>query len=135
MIRFLIEKYALKGNKKLYACFFDLRKAFDTVDRTFLFYTLLYKYKIGGHFLKMVQQIYESNEMYVKLSAGITTPCTTMTGVKQDCVLSPIIFNIFINDLPEQFDDQCDPVIINDQNVTALMFPDDVVIFSQSAGA
>ena len=71
--------------------------------------------------------------MYVKLSAGITQPFNTTVGVKQGCVLSPIIFNLFINDLPEQFNDQCDPVVINDQKVHALMFADDVMILSQSA--
>ena len=47
--------------------------------------------------------------------------------------MSPLIFNIFINDLPEQFDDQCDQVIIHGQKVPVLMFADDVVVFSQSA--
>ena len=114
------------GNKKLYTCFFDLRKAFDTVDRTILFFKILFKYKIGGKFLKILQKMYEDNKMHVKLTPGLTTPFTTTVGVKQGCVLSPIIFNIFINDLPDQFDDECDPVLIHDQKVQALMYADDV---------
>ena len=47
--------------------------------------------------------------------------------------MSPLIFNLFINDLPDQFDDQCDPVHLGGQAVHALMFADDVVILSQSA--
>ena len=133
VIRFLIEKYALQGKKKLYACFFDLKKAFDTVDRAILFYKLLQKYKIGGNFLKLFGQMYENNQMYVKLSAGLTQPFRTTVGVKQGCVLSPLIFNLFINDLPEQFNDHCDPVVINHKKVHALMFADDVMILSQSA--
>ena len=78
VIRFLIEKYAMKGNKKLYACFFDLRKAFDTVDRTILFFKILHKYKIGGKFLKMLQKIYENNKMHIKLTSGLTSPFTIL---------------------------------------------------------
>ena len=71
--------------------------------------------------------------MLVKLTPGLTTPFTTTVGVKQGCVLSPIIFNNFINDLPDQFDDEFDPVLIHDQKVQALMFADYVAIFSKSA--
>ena len=133
VIRFLIEKYAMGGKKTLYACFFDLRKAFDTVDRSILFFKILQKYKIGGKFLKILRNMYENNKMYIKVTSGLTTPFITTVGVKQGCVLSPLIFNIFINDLMDQFNDQCDPVVIHDQKVQALMFADDVVVFSQSA--
>ena len=132
VIRFLIEKYTKEG-KKLFVCFFDLKKAFDSVNRLTLFYKLLQKYKIGGRFLKMLQDIYDNNQMFIKVKSGLTQPFLTTVGVKQGCVLSPLIFNLFINDLPDQFDDQCDPVHLGGQAVHALMFADDVVILSQSA--
>ena len=71
--------------------------------------------------------------MYLKLSAGLTQPFTTTVGVKQGCVLSPLIFNLFIDDLPDHYDDQCDPVLMNNQKVQALMFADDVMVLSQSS--
>ena len=51
VVRFLIEKYAI--------CFwfFYLRKAFDTVERMTIFYTLLSKYKIGGQFLNLLKEM------------------------------------------------------------------------------
>ena len=133
IVRFLIEKYALKGGKRLYACFFDLKKAFDTVDRTMLFHKLLNNYHIGGKFLKLLREMYENNKMFIKLAGGLTHPFITTLGVKQGCVLSPLIFNLFINDLPDHFDDQCDPVMINDQKLNCLMFADDVMVLSQSS--
>ena len=55
VIRFLIDKYVNISGKKLFACFFDIRKAFDTVPRNLLFYTLLKEYEIGGNFLRILQ--------------------------------------------------------------------------------
>ena len=99
VIRFLIEKYAMQGRKRLYACFFDLRKAFDTVDRSTLFFKLLEKYNIGGSFLKLLMEMYSGNQMYLKLTAGLTQPFVTTIGVKQGCVLSPLFstFSLMIS--------------------------------------
>ena len=77
--------------------------------------------------------MYANNQMFVKLSSGLTQPFNTTVGVKQGCVLSPMIFNLFINDLPDHFDDQCDPLTLGDRKVQSLMFADDVMLLSQSA--
>ena len=61
VIKFLIDKYVILGGKKLYACFFDIRRAYDTVPRISLMYSLLKNYQIGGNFLKILQEIYTQN--------------------------------------------------------------------------
>ena len=47
-LKTIIDK-AFKSSKKIYACFIDFRKAFDTINRDALFYKLSY-YNIDGPF-------------------------------------------------------------------------------------
>ena len=70
--------------------------------------------------------------MFIKLEQGLTQPFKTTAGVKQGCVLSPILFNLFINKLPSVYDQQCDPVSIQGQPLNCLMFADDCVVLSKS---
>ncbi len=46
----------LAENKSIFACFSDMQKAFDWVDRDVLFYKLL-KYNIDGQIYKMYKSI------------------------------------------------------------------------------
>ena len=46
IVKFLVDKYVKKQGKRLYVCFVDLRRAYDTVPRTKLFYKLLKKFKL-----------------------------------------------------------------------------------------
>ena len=97
IVRCLFDKYVKHQGKHLYACFVDIKKAFDTVSRTKLFYTLVKDYSIGGNFLKILQQIYSENKIFIKVSGGLIPSFNTTIGVKQGCVFSPILFNLFIN--------------------------------------
>jgi hypothetical protein len=128
----IIQKYVKNNNNKLYICFIDLRKCYDTVNRTRLFFELISEYKIGGKFLNILQNIYTNNQVYIKLDEGLTQPFTTTTGCKQGDNLSPLLYNILTNRLPTVFDSKCDPVCIENRSLQCLSWADDCVLISQS---
>ena len=86
VLKHLINKYLKLKKKKIFVCFFDLKKAFDFVPRIKLFNKLLTQYEIGGKFLKILKNLYTNNEMFVKLDNGLTQPFKTTTGLKQGCI-------------------------------------------------
>ena len=133
ILHHLIQKYAKNGNKLLYVCYIDLQKAFDSCNRIKLLYELVSVYKIGGKFLGILQSIYESNLMYIKLDGGVTKPFFTTVGCKQGCNLSSILFNLFIGRLPTVFDEECQGVDLDGRNLNCLLWADDCVLISQSS--
>ena len=133
ILRFLIDKYVKGQGKKLFACFVDLQKAYDTVPRIKLFHSLLKNYSIGGKFLKTLQEIYKNNQLFVKLTDGLLKPFETTVGVKQGCIFSPILFNIFINKISDIFDETCDPLKVNNKDLSCLLWADDLLLVSSSA--
>ena len=130
VLKHLIHKYLKVKKQKMFVCFFDLKKAFDFVPRLQMFYTLMTEYKIGGQFLKILKNIYTDNQMFIKVDGGLTKPFITTTGVKQGCVFSPLLFNLYINKLPTVYDEHCDPVYVGNKPVHCLMWADDCVVMS-----
>ena len=132
IVRFLIDKYVKTQGKKLFACFVDLKKAFDMVPREKLFYTLLKDFSIGGNFLKLLQEMYTGNKIFIKTADGLLQPIPTSIGVKQGCIFCPLLFNLFINKIADIFDKTCRPVKINNKEINCLLWADDLVLFSET---
>jgi hypothetical protein len=128
----IITKYVKQQNKTLFVCFFDLAKAYDKISRIRLFYDLLTQYNVGGKYLSILRNIYTNNKMHIRLDEGLTQPFVTTTGVFQGCNISPQLFNLYTSKLPSIFDQQCDPVYINQQPVHVLAWADDAAVFSLS---
>jgi hypothetical protein len=62
----------------------------------------------------------------------LTPPIKSNIGVRQGDNLSPTLFNIFINDLPDIFTEDCCPAIFGNLKIQCLLYADDLVITSET---
>ena len=76
--------------------------------------------------------MYSDTSCQLKFQQGISKPFATEVGVKQGDNLSPTLFNIYINDLPDIFDETCCPPKLIDSQVPCLLFADDLLLLSTS---
>lgn len=128
-----IIRYFKKKHRPLFTCFIDLSKAYDRINHCFLWYKLLNS-EISGKFIRLVRNMYKQSKSCVKVNACLSEYFDQKIGLRQGCVLSPMLFNIFINDLAKFLNaPDNDPVVINGRVVTLLLFADDLVVFAQSA--
>ena len=127
----LINKYCHKNNKYLYSSFVDFEKAFDNIPRSILF-DKLSKCGITGNFFNVILSMYTNNTAMVKLGQKITLPFSVDIGVRQGCVLSPTLFNIFLTDFCKSLD-QKNMDLVNIDAVTSvpgLIWADDILLIS-----
>ena len=92
-LKTLIDK-SFRSSKRLYACFVDLRKAFDTVNREALLFKLA-KCGFNGNFYSILKDMYKEVKYAIKLDGGETPLFTSQVGVKQGCILNPSLFYLY----------------------------------------
>jgi hypothetical protein len=123
---------AFSENKKLYTCFVDFRKAYDTVWRKGLFLKLLNS-GISVNFVKLIRDMYSRLQACICLPNGLSLPFPSLVGLKQGCNLSPMLFNLFVNDFIDNFNyEKCDSPLLENLKVGCLFYADDLVLISES---
>jgi hypothetical protein len=127
----LIRK-AKSEKKNLYVCFVDFSKAFDRVWRTGLLYKLS-NLGINDSIYSLIKSLYEDINYVIKTPNGVSSTLGSSAGVKQGCVCSPLLFNIYINDFREYLNSTpCNPPTLADCEISHLLFADDLVLLSNS---
>ena len=132
LIKTIVEKVVKKGHKKnLFCAFIDFKKAYDTVNRSMLL-NRLKELGINGLLYTNIVAMYQKTEYIIKYKNGYLDAIDSNLGLKQGCPLSPMLFNIYIDDIGDIFDNQCEPVIMLGKNINHFMYADDLILLSLS---
>ena len=94
-LRIIIEQ-SIEFQSSLYLDFVDFGKAFDSVDHQVL-WNLLGLYGVPDKVIRIIKLFYQDFSCQVIHSGSVTEPFTISTGVRQGCLLSPLLFLIVID--------------------------------------
>ncbi|EYC36122.1 hypothetical protein Y032_0930g3087 [Ancylostoma ceylanicum] len=114
-------KAALNSGKCIEIVYFDLSKAFDTVDHLGLI-SKLESIGIRGNLLSWFESYLDGREFSVRFDDKQSPRKTCSSGVPQGSVLSPILFNIYTMDLPK--------VLKTDPRISVAVYADDIKIYA-----
>ena len=99
-IRFLLLGRYARSIKEMvrdvYFAFLDLEKAYDRVDRDAM-WNVLGLYGIGGRLLRGVKSLYVGSKACVRVGNGVSEWFPVRVGLRQGCVMSPWLFNLYID--------------------------------------
>ena len=82
------------SRKNIYFCFIDYAKAFDCVDHKEL-WKILKETGIPDHLICLLRNLYAGQEATVRAGHGTTAWLQIGKGVRQGCILSPCLFNLY----------------------------------------
>ena len=107
---------ALQDNEYAIGVFCDLSKAFDTLDHEILLNKLDH-YGIRGNWLSWLRSYLSNRKQYVDLNGVKSNPEKIPVGVPQGSILGPLLFLIYVNDLPASLDKLTPVIFADDTNL------------------
>jgi hypothetical protein len=128
ILKHLIDVITKQRNGRLYACFIDYKKAFDSVWHNGLL-VKLFQIGVQGRCFSIIRDMYTNSKIKTKDSSQ---EILIKRGVHQGNTLSPTLFNIFINDIVQGMPNDDSPCIdkINNQKISCLLYADDLLLLS-----
>ena len=131
-IRWIMEK-AREFQKNIYFCFTDYAKAFDYVDHNKL-WKILKEMGIPDHLTSLLRNLHAGQEATVRTGHGTTDWLQIGKGVRQGCILSPCVFNLYAEYIMRNagLEEAQAGIKIAGRNINHLRYADDTTLMVES---
>ena len=128
-ICWIIEK-TREFQKNIYFCFIDYAKAFDCVDHNKL-WKILKEIGIADHLICLLRNLYAGQEA---TEHGTTDWFQIGKGVRQGCILSPCLFNLYAEYIRRNagLDEVQAGIKITGRGINNLSYADDTTLMAES---
>ena len=125
-----INSYVEKQSS-VYLCFLDASKAFDRVNHYKLFHKLINR-GVPGYLVRILAFWYSNQTMCVRWGSMISKGFKVTNGVRQGGILSPYLFNVYMDDLSQILGKEYAGCKIASRIINHLFYADDIVLMCPS---
>ena len=124
---------AREFQKNIYFCFTDHTKAFDCVDHNKLC-KVLKKMRISDHLICLLRNLYAGQEATVRTEDGTADWFQIGKGVRQGCILSPGLFNLYAEYIIRNagLDEAQAGIKIARRNINSLRYADETILLAEN---
>ena len=122
---------SLEVKKDMYICFIDYTKAFDRIKHTKMI-KCLQEIGIDDKDLQIIAKLYWEQTAVVRTDSGVTPEFKIKKGVRQGCILSPSLFNLYTEKIFREVEDM-KGVMVGGININNLRYADDTALVAESA--
>ena len=128
-LSWMMEK-AREHQRDLHMCFINYKKAFDCVDHERM-WVILRDMRVPVHLIVLLRRLYTNQEATVRTEFGETDNIDIGKGVRQGCILSPLLFNIYAENIMREVLEEWERGIsIGGRMVTNLGYADDTTLLA-----
>ena len=112
----------LKRGSKIFGCFHDVCKAFDTVLVDGLLFKLFTELGIKGRMWLAIKDLYTGVKAQVLYSGSLSRSFDVFQGTGQGRILAPFMYKVYINNLLHVLSDHNYAICIRSLQLTSLSF-------------
>ena len=117
---------------RVYVAFLDASKAFDKINHWILFKKLIAR-RVPIYLVKVLCFWYQNQSMYIKWGSIFSGKFHVTNGVRQGGVLSPLLFNVYVNELSDCLNKSGIGGSMNGTVINHMLYADDICIISLSS--
>lgn len=131
ILRRIVEKF-IDARRPLYLAFIDYSKAFDCVDHNTL-WKILKDMGFPNHVVALLQSLYSEQSAIIRTIVGDSETFKMGKGVRQGCILSPYLFNLYAENIMRNAlteDDQ--GISVGGLSINNLRYADDTTLLGST---